>query len=293
MPYTYPPIDRRPKVISARFLSEDERITIADLLRMGKTVRAIARELDRSAATISREIRRDADPGKGVCHPHRARQRAVVRRARSGEGKRRASAAPTDADAGAAPGGPSRFVKPGLLFGQPPIKVIERIVPANGALRHGCQVAVVGPAPIGARVAAVGAELPADWCPGSPHVGGSPGGGCGTRSRSSSYAAGSTPRRARSSAPHPGCRDDRLRDDCANDRRAASMITGMHSTDVVVRQDVRRAKALTGFRSVSVLVVAGQFPSHGAGRVAADPLTVRLSLLSLDSERRDAGLVEP
>ncbi|WP_396134431.1 helix-turn-helix domain-containing protein [Arthrobacter oryzae] len=53
------PISRlRPAAISARFLSESERITIADLLHAGRSIRAIALELGRSPSTVSREIRR-------------------------------------------------------------------------------------------------------------------------------------------------------------------------------------------------------------------------------------------
>lgn len=87
--YTYSPIDKKSTAISTRFLSEDERIAIADLLRAGNSVRAIAQELGRNPATVSREIRRNADPGTGAYHPHRAQQRAAVRRARSKEGKLR------------------------------------------------------------------------------------------------------------------------------------------------------------------------------------------------------------
>lgn len=85
--YSYAPITEQPKEISPRFLSEDERVTIADLLRAGRSIRAIAKELERSPATISREVRRNSDPNTGVYHPHRAQQRAVARRARSREGK--------------------------------------------------------------------------------------------------------------------------------------------------------------------------------------------------------------
>ncbi|WP_225939306.1 helix-turn-helix domain-containing protein [Nesterenkonia lutea] len=44
---------------SKRYLSEDERIAIADALKSGVAVRAIARSLGRSPSTISREIRRN------------------------------------------------------------------------------------------------------------------------------------------------------------------------------------------------------------------------------------------
>lgn len=87
--YTYPPITEQPRVVSSRFLSEDERVRIADLLRAGNSRREIARQLGRDPATISREIRRNRDPKSEVYHPHQAEGRAVVRRARSKEGKLR------------------------------------------------------------------------------------------------------------------------------------------------------------------------------------------------------------
>uniref|UniRef100_UPI0035E42401 IS30 family transposase n=1 Tax=Nonomuraea soli TaxID=1032476 RepID=UPI0035E42401 len=86
---TYPPISERPDTdaISPRFLSEEERLVIADLLRAGNSLRAIARQLDRDPATISREVRRNRDPRTGAYHPFHAQRRAVVRRARSKDGK--------------------------------------------------------------------------------------------------------------------------------------------------------------------------------------------------------------
>ncbi len=52
----YPPSSRqRPSVTSVHFLSETERITIADLLHAIRSVRTIARELGRSPSTVSRE----------------------------------------------------------------------------------------------------------------------------------------------------------------------------------------------------------------------------------------------
>ncbi|ALV42378.1 hypothetical protein AU252_15500 [Pseudarthrobacter sulfonivorans] len=69
----YPPIShQRPAVISARFFSESERITIADLLHAGHSIRAIAMELGRSRWTVSREIRRNYRP--------RTAQRSAERR---------------------------------------------------------------------------------------------------------------------------------------------------------------------------------------------------------------------
>src|SRR5690348_1953385 len=48
--------------VSARFLSEDERITIADLRRRGHTLRDIGAQLGRAPSTISRELRRNQAP---------------------------------------------------------------------------------------------------------------------------------------------------------------------------------------------------------------------------------------
>ncbi|MEW2120434.1 IS30 family transposase [Streptomyces sp. NPDC005474] len=85
----YAPIteERHRDGTSDRFLAEDERFVIADLLRSGNSLRAIARELGRSPATISREVRRNSDPRTGKYHPFQAQRRAAVRRARSKEGK--------------------------------------------------------------------------------------------------------------------------------------------------------------------------------------------------------------
>src|SRR3954453_523951 len=44
---------------SLRYLSESERVVIADLLAGGASLRAIVRELGRAPSTISRELRRN------------------------------------------------------------------------------------------------------------------------------------------------------------------------------------------------------------------------------------------
>lgn len=67
--------------VSSWFLSEDERVTIADLRRAGSTVREIAAQLGRSPSTISRELRRNAT-GSGGYRPFRAQDLARRRRAR-------------------------------------------------------------------------------------------------------------------------------------------------------------------------------------------------------------------
>src|SRR6266849_3924288 len=58
----YPPvITTRKREISPRYLSEEERVRMADLRRDGLAVRAIAAELERSPSTVSRELRRNRD----------------------------------------------------------------------------------------------------------------------------------------------------------------------------------------------------------------------------------------
>ncbi len=73
--------------ISARYLSEDERVTIADLQRRGLSVRAIAAEVIRSPSTVSRELRRNRDAGSDQYRPFTAQRLAADRRARPGRGK--------------------------------------------------------------------------------------------------------------------------------------------------------------------------------------------------------------
>ena len=84
----YPPvIGARKREISPRYLSEDERVRIADLLRAGLGVRGIAAELERSPSTISRELRRNRDPSSGQYRPFAAQRLAAERRTRPGRGK--------------------------------------------------------------------------------------------------------------------------------------------------------------------------------------------------------------
>jgi IS30 family transposase len=80
-------VDMRKQVISERFLSEDDRVGIADLRRAGFGVRAIAARLGRSPSTVSRELRRNRDPGSGKYRPFGAQRLAAGRRARPGRGK--------------------------------------------------------------------------------------------------------------------------------------------------------------------------------------------------------------
>ncbi len=81
----YEPVKITPaKPRSPRYLSEDERIVIAGLLRAGQTVRAIARELGRSPSTVSREIRRNSD-AHARYRPAHAEQAARARARRPRE----------------------------------------------------------------------------------------------------------------------------------------------------------------------------------------------------------------
>ncbi|HWO59211.1 MAG TPA: IS30 family transposase [Umezawaea sp.] len=86
-PLTYPPILTPARPVSARFLSEDERIAIGDGLIASHSIRAIAAQLGRSPSTIGREIQNNCDPETGDYHPFRAQQRSTARRARPKVGK--------------------------------------------------------------------------------------------------------------------------------------------------------------------------------------------------------------
>ena len=60
---------------SPRYLSEQERIQLADLRAAGMSVQSIAEQMGRAPSTISREIRRNSDPD-GRYRPHQAEQAA-------------------------------------------------------------------------------------------------------------------------------------------------------------------------------------------------------------------------
>lgn len=66
--------------ISSRYLSQDERIEIADLQLRGLSVREIGRRVGRAASTVSRELRRNT--GAGGYGPFDAHRLATARRAR-------------------------------------------------------------------------------------------------------------------------------------------------------------------------------------------------------------------
>jgi IS30 family transposase len=79
---TYPSIMPPSRTISARFLSEAERVAIADGLVGRRSIRSIAAEIGRSPSTVSREIRRNRHPGTHRYVPFGAQRRAAARRAR-------------------------------------------------------------------------------------------------------------------------------------------------------------------------------------------------------------------
>lgn len=73
--------------VSARYLSEDQRVRIADLDRQGLGVRTIGQCLGRSAGTVSRELQRNRDPESGQYRPFAAQRLALARRPHPGRGK--------------------------------------------------------------------------------------------------------------------------------------------------------------------------------------------------------------
>lgn len=84
-----PPIGRP---VSDRYLSEEERILLADLMRSESSLRSIARALGRSPSTVSREITRNSHPTSGKYLPQSAQLRAERRRPRPKAGKLAANA---------------------------------------------------------------------------------------------------------------------------------------------------------------------------------------------------------
>ena len=69
------------RLISVRFLSEEERIRIADLASEGHGPAVIGQWLSRSASTVSRELRRNRHVS-GQYRPFHAHRQAAVRRYR-------------------------------------------------------------------------------------------------------------------------------------------------------------------------------------------------------------------
>lgn len=80
-------ISARKREISSRYLSEDERVRIADLRRQRLGVRAIAEALGRSPSTISRELRRNVEEPGWTYRPFGAQRLAAARRRRPRAGR--------------------------------------------------------------------------------------------------------------------------------------------------------------------------------------------------------------
>jgi transposase-like protein len=77
-----PPLERLAvREISPRFLSQEERIEMADLRHAGLSIRQIAARLGRAPSTISRELRRKSS-GRGGYRPFDAHRQATARRGR-------------------------------------------------------------------------------------------------------------------------------------------------------------------------------------------------------------------
>ncbi|OCA94326.1 IS30 family transposase [Actinobaculum suis] len=72
----------QPAPLHARYLSEAERIQIADLLHAGYSIRKIAVTLGRAPSTISRELRRNTELLAATYRPYRADQLAKARQRR-------------------------------------------------------------------------------------------------------------------------------------------------------------------------------------------------------------------
>ena len=72
----------KPKTLHPRYLSQEERIQIADRLRLGDSIRAIARLLGRDPGTVSREVERNRNPESGGYEPYRCFASMFVRQVR-------------------------------------------------------------------------------------------------------------------------------------------------------------------------------------------------------------------
>jgi lambda repressor-like predicted transcriptional regulator len=73
-----PALDRLAvREISGRFLSQDERIEIADLRHAGLSIRQVAARLGRAPSTISRELRRNTAASQGCRWSEPGPRRAV------------------------------------------------------------------------------------------------------------------------------------------------------------------------------------------------------------------------
>ncbi len=69
---SYPALAQiRAPTVSARFLSEEERVRIADLVKAGHSMRHVAMTLGRAPSTISRDLRRNRN-ATGAYRPFHA-----------------------------------------------------------------------------------------------------------------------------------------------------------------------------------------------------------------------------
>ena len=75
------------RLSSCRYLTENDRVLIADLVREKRSLRSIASQLGCSVSTISREVQRNSHPGNGQYRPYSANKRALARRLRPKVGK--------------------------------------------------------------------------------------------------------------------------------------------------------------------------------------------------------------
>ena len=78
----------KPKTLHPRYLSQEERIQIADRLRLGDSIRAIARLLGRDPGTVSREVERNRNPESGGCLPRPAEGRGPAQTPQTAQGGR-------------------------------------------------------------------------------------------------------------------------------------------------------------------------------------------------------------
>jgi len=127
----YPPIHAEPVAISTRFLSEEERILIGDLLAAGHTQRSVAAQLRRSPSTISREIGRNIS-GAGNYRPFGAHRKALARRPRAQIGQ----TGPRQRLAGLRTGQVGAAVEPAADLPRPADRVPRPDREAPGAERH-------------------------------------------------------------------------------------------------------------------------------------------------------------
>lgn len=82
-----PVLGREPEpVASDRYLSERERVVIADGVRAGRSARSIATELGRAASTVAREVKRNTS-ARGEYRPHTAHALMLARRPRPKPGR--------------------------------------------------------------------------------------------------------------------------------------------------------------------------------------------------------------